>query len=149
MLFSVKKIPWWRRKCERCFVAMQQPALVAKARDKVFAHVRAAAVKLHTNLRNSLFSCQNEFLWTIPLMSRKMMSMLLTLLSTCLAILRTRRVYTIRVRLVDSSPNACLIIVRVSEALLPKFAQNLALFLCRIRRSKRKDVTMSTYTQLR
>jgi hypothetical protein len=39
-----------------------------------------------------------------------------------------------RVRFMLSSPNACLITVKVSVALFPRFAQNLMLFLCRIHR---------------
>jgi hypothetical protein len=53
------------------------------------------------------------------------MSMLLALLFTCLAFFRSRWVRTFYVRLMLSSPNACLIIARVSVPLFPKFAQNL------------------------
>jgi hypothetical protein len=38
------------------------------------------------------------------------------------------------VQFVLSSPNACLIIARVSVALFTRFAQNLMLILCRIHR---------------
>jgi hypothetical protein len=63
---------------------------------------------------------------------------------------------TFCVRLMLSSPNACLIIARVSVALFPRFAQNLMLFHCdssqtaldQVHDSKRKDVKISTYTQL-
>jgi hypothetical protein len=38
------------------------------------------------------------------------------------------------VRFMPSSPNACLVIARVSVALFPRFIQNSILFLCRIHR---------------
>jgi hypothetical protein len=56
------------------------------------------------------------------------------------------------------SPNAYLIIAKVSVAPFPRFAQNLMLFLCRIHReiasgqihdSKQKDVEVSTSIQMR
>jgi hypothetical protein len=47
---------------------------------------------------------------------------------------RSRRVWTFRIRLMFSSPNACLITARASVAPFPRFTQNLMLFLCRIRR---------------
>jgi hypothetical protein len=37
-----------------------------------------------------------------------------------------------RVRLMLASPNACLITVKVSVAIVPPFTQNLMLFLCRM-----------------
>jgi hypothetical protein len=62
--------------------------------------------------------------WTIPLMSKKTMSMLLTLLFACFVFFRCQWVWTFRVWLMFS-PNAVLIVARVSVALFPRFAQNL------------------------
>jgi hypothetical protein len=46
---------------------------------------------------------------------------------------RSRWVTTFRIGIMPPSPNACLIIARVTVSLFPKFVQNLMLFLCRIR----------------
>jgi hypothetical protein len=48
-------------------------------------------------------------------------------------------VWTFRVRLMHSYPNPCLIVVRVSVTLIPIFAQNLMLFLCRIHAESHQD----------
>jgi hypothetical protein len=67
-------------------------------------------------------------------MSKKMMSMLLTLLFICLTFFRSGWVWIFRVRLMLTSLNTYLMIARVSIALLPRFAQTLMLFLCHIHR---------------
>jgi hypothetical protein len=96
-------------------------------------------------------ACQFELFVNIPLMSKKMKSMLLTLLFTCFAFFGLSDV-----GLVHSSPNACLIIGRVSVALLLRFAENVMLFLCRIHReiasgqmqdAKQKDVKITDKRQ--
>jgi hypothetical protein len=61
-------------------------SFVAKARGAVFAHFHAVAVKWHISMRNWLLGLP----WQIvhdqsPWCQRKVMSMLLTLLFTCLA----------------------------------------------------------------
>jgi hypothetical protein len=87
-------------------------------------------------------------------MSKKMMNMLLTLLFSCLAFLSLGE---FGLRLMLSSPNACLFIARVSVALSPRFAQHTMLFLCRIhlklaagqvQNLKQKDIKMRTSTEL-
>jgi hypothetical protein len=66
--------------------------------------------------------CQDGFFVNISLnVKNNMMSMLLTLLFTCFHLLGLGEY----VWLLISSPNASLITVRVSVALLPRFAQNL------------------------
>jgi hypothetical protein len=132
MLF-LAKIVWSKRKCETmsCHDATAG-SFVAKVRGEVFAHFQPIAVERHSSMRNCL-ACQHEFYGTIPFMSKKMMSMLLTLFFACLAFFFGLGL-TFRVQLMISSPNACLIIARVSVALLPKFAHNFMLFLCRLHR---------------
>jgi hypothetical protein len=63
-------------------------------------------------------------LWTILLMSKKMINKLLTLLFTCLSF-RSQWVWIFHVPLKLSSLNICLIIARISVALYRRFAQNL------------------------
>jgi hypothetical protein len=67
-------------------------------------------------------------------MSQKMMSMLLSLLFTCLAYFDIGEFGLFQWKLMISSLNACLIIARVPVALFLTFAHNLMLFLCRIHR---------------
>jgi hypothetical protein len=55
---------------------------VAKARGEVFANFHAVVVKSHGSMRNWLFGLPRRIM---PLMWKKIMSMLLTLLFTCLA----------------------------------------------------------------
>jgi hypothetical protein len=66
---------------------MQQPALLSpKFRGKVFAaHFHAISVKHHSSMQNCL-ACQDEFFVNNPL-DVKIMTMLLTLLFTCLTFL--------------------------------------------------------------
>jgi hypothetical protein len=61
-------------------------SFVAIFRGEVFAHFNEIAVKRHNSKQNWLFGLPERiFLWTITSMSKKIMSMLLTLLFTCLA----------------------------------------------------------------
>jgi hypothetical protein len=55
---------------------------------------------------------------------------------------QSRRVWTFRVLLMLSLPNACLIIDSVSVALFPRFVQNMMLFPCRIH----CDIASGQYT---
>jgi hypothetical protein len=70
-------------------------------------------------------TCDSALITSIPLMSKKMMSMLFNLLFACLAFYRSKWVWTFCVRLMFSSPNACLIIAKFSVAIFLRFAQNL------------------------
>jgi hypothetical protein len=67
----------------------------------------------------------------IPLMSEKIMRMLLTLLFTSLAFFGLSEFGLFHWDLMISSTNACLIIARASTAHFLRSAQNLMLFLCR------------------
>jgi hypothetical protein len=75
----VKKI-----KCVRECVVMQQPVLIQKVQGKVFAHFHSVTVNGTMVCRINCLACQDKFFVNNPL-DVKMMSMLLTLLSTCLA----------------------------------------------------------------
>jgi hypothetical protein len=57
---------------------------VTKVQGKVFAHFHAVAVTVVHGMELTVWPARTNSLWTIPLMSKKMMSMLLTLLFTCL-----------------------------------------------------------------
>jgi hypothetical protein len=70
-----QKFPDEKRSSTRCFV-----------RGKVFARFCAVTVKRHRSIWNLLFGLPGQILCgQSPLMSKKMISMLLTLLPTCLA----------------------------------------------------------------
>jgi hypothetical protein len=73
-----------RTKCEtmRCR-DVTGSTFVAKLRREVFAHFQSVATKRHSIVRNCLAS-RGEFLSTIPLVSKKVISMLFILLFTCL-----------------------------------------------------------------
>jgi hypothetical protein len=58
---------------------------VNKIRDEVIAHLHTIAVKCHSSMRNWLFGLPGRIVCEQSLMSKKMMSMLLTFLFTCLA----------------------------------------------------------------
>jgi hypothetical protein len=105
-----------------------------KVRDEVFTHFQAVAVKRTEVCEIGCLACQDGFFVNNPLDVKENMSMLLTFLFTSLTFSRSRCVLIFRVRLMLSSPNACLIVARISIALFLRFAQNLMLFLCRIHR---------------
>jgi hypothetical protein len=56
MLFLLKTIPWWKRKCEtvRCRDATAS-SFVTKVRGEVFAHFHAFVTKRNSNIWNLLF----------------------------------------------------------------------------------------------
>jgi hypothetical protein len=115
----LSKIPWWIRKCGtvRCRDATTN-SFVAKFRGEFFSHFHAVSVKGHSIVQNWLFGLPRRILCEqFPLISWKMMSMLFTLLFTCLAFFRFRVFWTLWVWLMLFFPNACLIIARVSVAL--------------------------------
>jgi hypothetical protein len=60
-------------------------SFVTKVRDKVFSHFHALSVKHHSSMWNVLFGLPGGILCEFFLMSKKILSMLLTLLFTCLA----------------------------------------------------------------
>jgi hypothetical protein len=86
-----------------------------------------------------------------PWYQRKVMNMLLTLLFASLWHFRCRWVWTFRAQFTFSSPNACLIIARVSVELFSRITQNLTLFICRIHReiASGQIHDSNTSTQLR
>jgi hypothetical protein len=74
------KFPWWKRKCESMHCRnLTASSFVAKIRVEVFAHFHTVVVKRHSIMRNWLFGLPGRIL-----MSMKIMSILLTLLFTCL-----------------------------------------------------------------
>jgi hypothetical protein len=80
------KIPWWKRNCEtlRC-QHVTASSFVANVRGEVFAHFHAVAFKRHIRLRNWLLGLPERILFfNNPFTLNKIMSMLLTLLFTCL-----------------------------------------------------------------
>jgi hypothetical protein len=60
--------------------------ICAKVRGKVFAHFHAVAIKRQVVCRTDCLACQDEFFVDNSLMLKKVMSMLSSLLLTCLAI---------------------------------------------------------------
>jgi hypothetical protein len=71
----------------RCYDGIDS-SFVRKVRGEVFAHSHAVAVEVTVVRGIDLFRLLGRILlWTIPLMSKKMMSMLLIMLFTCLAFL--------------------------------------------------------------
>jgi hypothetical protein len=59
---------------------------VHKVWGKVFAHFHASHHKVSPQyVELTIWPARANFLWTIPLMAKKMISMLLTFLFTCLA----------------------------------------------------------------
>jgi hypothetical protein len=84
MLFLVKKIPWRKRKYEtvRCGDATGS-YFVAKFRGEVLGQFHAVAVKRHSSVLNWLFGLPERIICEqTRLISKKTMSMLLTLLFT-------------------------------------------------------------------
>jgi hypothetical protein len=84
----LSKIPWWKGKCEtvRCCDATAS-SFVAKVQVEVLAHFLCRHHKMSQQYAElTVWPAWKNSLWTIPLMPKKMMSMLLTLLLTCLAI---------------------------------------------------------------
>jgi hypothetical protein len=108
----------------RCHFATAS-SFVAKTSGRSLRTFSRSLVKRHNSIRNWLFGLPSEL---FPLMWNKIISMLLTLLSTCLAFLRSALKRACHsntpVRLMLSSLNACLIIASYSVALFPRFAQN-------------------------
>jgi hypothetical protein len=59
LLFLVKKIPWWKRKCEmmRCdATVLLSPKFRAKS-----SHIFTVTVKHHNSMQNSLFGLLGKF----------------------------------------------------------------------------------------
>jgi hypothetical protein len=91
---------------------------VTKVRGEVFAHFHMVTVICHSSMQNWLLACQDNSLWTITLMSKKIIN------------IRFWWGWTFCVQFMLSSLNACLIITRIYVTFFPRFALNLMLFLC-------------------
>jgi hypothetical protein len=133
------KIPYWKWKCEMVRCCDATPSyFVAKVRGEVFANFHAVAVRRKSNMRNWLFlTCYDELFVSnlLHMKENDEHALDFSLHLSCLFRFWFRfRVWTFRVRLMPSSPNACLIIAKISVPCLPRFAQSLVLFLCRILR---------------
>jgi hypothetical protein len=124
---SVLKNQVWRVCCRDATAS----SCAAKFGGGVLAHIYPVVVKHHSSVRSWMFECS---LWTIPFISMKIMTTLFYFALQLFRLYRSRWVWTFRVRLMLYSPNASLITARVPVALVPRFAQNLMLFLCRIYR---------------
>jgi hypothetical protein len=85
-LFFVKKFRYEKRKCEtvHCHNARAR-SFAAKVRGEVFAYFHAVAVKCLNIIGIDCLASQDEFFVENLLISKKMMSMFLTFLLTCLA----------------------------------------------------------------
>jgi hypothetical protein len=84
--------------------------------------------------KTTAWPARANFLWTIPLISKKSDEHALDFAFHLSRLFRSRWFWTFRVQLMLSSPNACLIISRISVALSPRFAQRLMHTRCRTRR---------------
>jgi hypothetical protein len=89
-------------------------SFVVKVHDEVFAHFKQLQYNVTVVCGIDCLACQDKFF----LMSKKMTSMLLALLFTGLSEFGL------------SSPNAGLIIAKLSVTLFAGFAQNLMVLLC-------------------
>jgi hypothetical protein len=123
------EIPWWKMKCETmCCHGATASSFIAKVLGKSFTYFHAVAVKCHSSM------CQDGFLLKNPLDIKEIDKHALDFDLLLSSLFRSRWILTFCVRPMLSSPNACLIIGRVSVALFPRVAQNLMLFLCQIHR---------------
>jgi hypothetical protein len=112
----------------RCRDAMANSS-VTKFRGEVFTHYYAAITVV---CGIDCLACQDEFFMGNPIDIKENDEHDLDFLFACLAFFGLCEFRHFRWELILFPPNACLIIVRVSIALFPRFAQNLMLFLCRI-----------------
>jgi hypothetical protein len=61
--FSVKKIQWWKRKCEMVHCHDTTASyFFAKVRGEVFAHFHAVSINRHSSMQNSLFVLSGRIL---------------------------------------------------------------------------------------
>jgi hypothetical protein len=113
-------------------------SFVTKVRGEVFAHFHAVAIKRHSSVWNWLFSLPGRILCEQSAWCQRKWWTCSWLCSSPVAFFRSalNRICHLNtcVRLMLSSPNAYLVIGRVSVAFFPRFAQNLMLFLYRIHR---------------
>jgi hypothetical protein len=139
--FWPKKIPGEKENVRRHLVVMQQPVLLSPEFGAKSSHILTLLQQNVTVVCGiDCLACYgNFFLWTISLISKKTMSMLLTLLFVCLAF-------------------HVLFPERLSNNFFRSFAENFMLFLCRIHREiapgqihdpKEKDINVRKSTQLR
>jgi hypothetical protein len=115
---------------KRCVVVTQQPVLQAKP-----SHILTQSpwnVTIVCEIDS--LACQDEFFINTPTDVKENDEHSLHFTLHLSRLFCSRWVWTFRIRLVLSSPNASLITVRVSVAFFPWFAQNLMLFPCRIKR---------------
>jgi hypothetical protein len=141
------KFPWWERKYETvCCCNATDSSFVAKVRGEILVHFHAVAVKRHSSMKLNLnywgvhpvarvssnvnkplklnvWPARNNPWCHIKLWACSWLcSSIVSPFSVCpdLACYSNTRV-----RLMLSSPNACLIIIRVSVVFFPRFAKNL------------------------
>jgi hypothetical protein len=73
-----------KKKCETVCCVATASSFVTKVRRDVFADFHTVTIKRHTVCGIDCLACRDEFFVNNPWMLKKMMSMLLTLLFTCL-----------------------------------------------------------------
>jgi hypothetical protein len=112
---------------------MQQPVLLSPNFRTNCRHIFMQSPWCVTVARGiGRLAWQDEFFVTNPLDVKENYEHALDFASHLYRLFRSRWVWTFRVRLMLSFPNACLIIVRVS--LFPRYPQNIMLLLCWIHR---------------
>jgi hypothetical protein len=92
------------------------------------------------NRRKTVWPARTNSLWTIPLMSKKMMSMHLTLRFTCLSFFSLGE-FWLSVYCSSFLPECLSNHFEGLRLTFPRFAQNLMLFLCRIHREIASCIT--------
>jgi hypothetical protein len=128
------KLPWRQRKCEtvRSRVGTGN-SFVVKVRGEIFTHFHALTIKVTVVCRIDYLARQEEFFvnYFLHVKDDDEHALDFSFLSR---LFRSRWVWTLCVRLMLSSPNACLISAGVSVEIFTRFSHNLMLFLCRINR---------------
>jgi hypothetical protein len=114
----VKKIP-----CES-IVVKRQPVLLSPKFGAKPSHIFTVAVKCHSSMRNSLFDLKEWILCEQSPWRKKNDKYALDFALHLSRHFWSWSVWIFHVWLMFSSPNACLIIVRVSVPYFPRFAQN-------------------------
>jgi hypothetical protein len=98
-------------------------SFVAKVRGEVFGHFHVVAVKHHSSMRNWLFAFQDKLFMNNPFDIKENYEHALDFALHLSRLFLSQWVWAFSIQLMLSSPNACLIIARVSVSLFPRFAQ--------------------------
>jgi hypothetical protein len=128
-----QKFPDEKWKCEtvRCRDATAF-SFIVKVQGGVFAHFHAVSANRHSSTWSWLFSLPGRVLCEQSFDVKEYDEHAPDFALHLSRLLRSRWVWTLRVRLMLSSSNACVIIARVSVTHFPRVAQNLMHIRCRI-----------------